>query len=77
MSKSASNLLPGETGIVETIKNSTLTLKLLEMGFLPGKNMKMMRKAPGGSPLYFDLEGNYLALSIEEAESILLSEAPS
>lgn len=62
----------GESSVIFSLTDSPLTPKLMEMGFLPGKEVRLVRKAPGGSPLYFDLNGHYVALRKEEANSIVL-----
>ena len=63
-------LKPGEKAVIKSLKDSRITAKLLEMGFLPGKTIRLLREAPGGNPLYFDLEGHYVALRKEEAEHL-------
>jgi len=65
-------LKPGEKGTIKSLKESSVSPKLLELGFLPGKEIKLIRKAPGGSPLYFDVHGHYVALRMEEAVNILV-----
>ncbi|MDZ4846335.1 MAG: FeoA domain-containing protein [Chitinophagales bacterium] len=65
-------LKPGKTGIIHSLKESHISPKLLEMGFLPGKEIRLLRTAPGGSPLYLDLQGHFIALRKDEAEVIVL-----
>lgn len=65
-------LKPGEKGTIKSLAESSISPKLLEMGFLPGKEIRLVRKAPGGSPLYIDLHGHFIALRKEEAGTILL-----
>jgi ferrous iron transport protein A len=72
MLKNPVMLKPGEKGTITSLNESIFYFKLLELGFLPGKVIRLIRRAPGGSPLYFDLQGHYVALRKEEAESILL-----
>jgi ferrous iron transport protein A len=72
MSVNPLSLKPGEKGIIRQLNDSHVTTKLLEMGFLPGKEIRLVRKALGGCPLYIDLQGNFIALRKEEAETILL-----
>lgn len=66
------SLKPGEKGIIRSLEESQISPKLLEMGFLPGKEIRLMRTAPGGSPLYLDVQGHYIALRREEAQAIVL-----
>jgi len=65
-------LKTGERAIIKSVAESDVSCKLLEMGFLPGKEIRLMRKAPGGSPYYINLQGHYIALRKEEAGAILL-----
>ena len=71
-SMSLLTLKPGELGIIESLQESRISPKLLEMGFLPGKEIRFVRAAPGGSPLYLDLQGHFIALRREEAVAVLL-----
>ena len=75
MHKSTLSLKPGEKAVIKSLENSHLCHKLLEMGFLSGKELRLVRKAPGGCPLYLDLQGHFIALRKEEAQTILLDGA--
>ncbi|GIV32815.1 MAG: hypothetical protein KatS3mg031_0350 [Chitinophagales bacterium] len=70
--KSRFFLKPGQTGIIRSLHESHLSARLIEMGFLPGRKLRLIRTAPGGCPLYFELHGQYIALRSDEADSILL-----
>lgn len=72
MSQFTAMLKPGEKAVIKSVKESLLSPKLLQMGFLPGKEIRLLRKAPGGSPLYIEIEGHFVALRLEEAANILL-----
>lgn len=63
-------LKPGETAKIRALKECAVSAKLMEMGVLPGKEIRLIRKAPGGSPLYFAIDGHYIALRIEEAANM-------
>lgn len=65
-------LKPGEKGIIQSLDESVIASKLLEMGFLPGKEIRLVRTALGGSPLYLDVQGNFIALRKDEAKVIRL-----
>ena len=47
-----------------------IPLKLLEMGCLPGNDVKLLQIAPFGDPLYLDINGSHLAIRIETAKLI-------
>lgn len=60
-------LKPGEKGIISNIKSSDLTIKLLEMGLLPGKEVEYTFKAPLGDPIAVQVSGYTLSLRLDEA----------
>lgn len=60
-------LKPGEKGIISNIKPSGLTIKLLEMGLLPGKEVQFSFRAPMGDPIAVQVSGYSLSLRLDEA----------
>ena len=69
------HLKPGETGIVfQACGDPELRLRLMEMGFVRGTEVKMVKHAPLNDPLEFVIRGYHVSLRREEAESVLLSE---
>lgn len=72
LAKQASSLKQGETGVIEGFSNESLSLKLLEMGLLPGSDITLVRAAPMGDPLYFHVAGYNLSLRKDEAKTVLL-----
>lgn len=63
----ADQLAIGQNAKLEEIKSSPLTINFLEMGFLPGKVLRVIRKAPFKGPIAFLLDGNIIALRPYEA----------
>lgn len=55
---------------VQELSNSDITLKLLEMGIMPGKTITLLYKAPLGDPLAFQLGNTMIALRKREAQQI-------
>ena len=74
MSKSitVAHLKPGEQGVIEGFSDAHLSLKLLDMGCLPGTTVKMKFSAPLGDPICIDVEGYSLSLRKAEASTISL-----
>ena len=72
MGKTVADLKVGESGIISGFQNSSLTLKLLEMGFLPGSMIKLNFKAPLGDPLSIRVSGYNVSIRLDEAAMILL-----
>jgi Fe2+ transport system protein FeoA len=45
-------------------------VRLLEMGLVPGTHVKLVKRAPMGDPLQFQLRGYHLSLRRLEAASV-------
>ena len=65
-----SDIKNGESVVIESIQNSTLKVKLMEMGLIEGKRLQVLYRAPLGDPIAFDVEGYILSLRIDEAKLI-------
>jgi ferrous iron transport protein A len=70
--KTIADLKPGETGIIKGFNNEELSLKLLEMGCLPGMPIIMSHSAPLGCPICISVGGCLLSMRKEEAEDVVL-----
>lgn len=55
--------------------DATLQQRILEMGILPGTEVKLIRVAPLGDPMEFSVLGYNLSLRRSEAECVIV-EAP-
>lgn len=66
-------LKPGESGIITNIKASEISIKLLEMGVLPGKLIRHTFRAPLGDPMAVQISGCTLSLRLDEAKLIELA----
>lgn len=65
------NLKVGEHGIIKSFNDPHLSLKLLEMGCLPGTKVRIDCEAPLGCPVCITVGDNYhLSLRKSEAETI-------
>ena len=72
MKNTIANLKVGEQGIIEDLAIENIPLKLLEMGCLPGKKVKLLQKAPLNDPLYICVNGSHLAIRTETAKQIII-----
>lgn len=70
MKTTIANLKIGERGIIEDFSLDVIPLSLLEMGCLPGKEVKLLQIAPLKDPLYIKVNGSHLAIRIEMAQQI-------
>ncbi len=73
MKFSIADLEIGEEGIICDMAIDKIPLKLLEMGCLPGKKVKLLQKAPLKDPLYIRVNGSYLAIRVETARQISIN----
>lgn len=72
--KSVADLKPGEKGTVCCFKDEVMSLKLMEMGCLPGSEVELAHKAPFGDPICISVGGYALSLRVKEASTIMLIE---
>jgi len=71
--RSLADLKPGEIGVVKSFNDEYLSLKLLEMGVLPGTEVEMKFTAPFGDPICIRVSGYNLSLRLDEAKTIALT----
>jgi ferrous iron transport protein A len=71
--KSVADLKIGETGTITQFIDNEMSLKLLEMGCLPGCEVKLQGKAPLGCPICINVSGYQLSLRKEEAATIIIN----
>ena len=57
---------------LNTVNQSTL--RLSEMGLIPGSTVRMVRKNPFGGPLQLKLNDYYLAIRKEDAKMIYIQD---
>jgi len=76
MSAKLSEIKNGNCATVTSIEDSSIRLKLMEMGLLPGKSVTVLFRAPLGDPIAIDVNGYILSLRLDEA-ALILVEVPS
>jgi ferrous iron transport protein A len=72
LQQTLAQLKPGQRAVVVGYTDDLLALKLLEMGLLPGTEVKLVHIAPLGDPMAFDLNNYLLALRKDEAQTVLV-----
>jgi ferrous iron transport protein A len=70
--KSIAEMLPGETAVISGFRDDVLSIKLLEMGLLPGTVVRFNFAAPFGDPICITVSGFDLSLRIAEASTITI-----
>jgi ferrous iron transport protein A len=73
MAKKLSDLEPGDVAIVVKIEGGgVITRRMADMGIIPGTRIKVLRKAPLGDPIEFEVRGYNLSLRKSEAEFVIV-----
>lgn len=67
-----SQLEVGKKGIVKEFTDLEMSVKLMEMGCLPGEEVSVTRVAPLGDPIAIHVAGYMLSLRKREAATIIL-----
>ena len=71
--RTLNSLQPGETAIVDQFKAKLpLQSRLVEMGILPGVELRLVKKAPFNGPLEFKIRGYHILLRWKDAGQILV-----
>ena len=63
---------PGEIAIITGFTDDYISVKLMEMGCLPGVPVRFNFTAPLGDPICISVSGYELSLRLEEAETITI-----
>lgn len=68
---SLAELEPGSSAVVESVDgNGAVGRRLLDLGFVPGTELCVVRRAPLGDPAEYELRGMRLCLRRTEAARI-------
>ncbi|MEJ1236747.1 FeoA family protein [Chryseolinea sp. T2] len=70
MSQTVAQMRPGEIAVISGFSDDELSVKLMEMGCLPGGSIRFNFAAPFGDPVCVSVAGYDLSLRLEEAASI-------
>ena len=62
-----SELKPGQEGVIKEFNSDEISLKLMEMGCIPGTRVALEFRSPGGDPIALNIEGYVLGLRLSEA----------
>ncbi len=72
--KRLSQIKQGRMVRIISFENDELFLKLMEMGCIPGENIKIEQIAPLGDPISIAVAGYSLSLRLSEAHAIVVEE---
>lgn len=62
----------GDWGVIENLVSGDLSLKLMEMGFLPGEKIFVDKIAPLGDPISVKIGTYLLSLRKTEANAVMV-----
>lgn len=68
--RTVADMIPGETAVISGFTDDQISVKLLEMGFLPGTAVRFNFTAPFGDPVCVSVSGYDLSLRVDEASTI-------
>lgn len=74
MYKKLSEVSAGSSVIIRSFENNEVSLKLLEMGCVPGEEIIIEQVAPLKDPISILVAGYILSLRLNEADSIIVEE---
>lgn len=66
------NMKLGERAVIDSFTDSEMSLKLLEMGCIPGETIVVDNIAPMGDPIAIFVSGYLLSLRKKEASTVLV-----
>jgi ferrous iron transport protein A len=72
MRKRLTELKTGEQATIEALGDTELSIKLMEMGCIPGEPVSIDKIAPLGDPISIFVSGYHLSLRLNEAEHIMV-----
>ncbi|HVP28436.1 MAG TPA: FeoA family protein [Myxococcota bacterium] len=71
-------LEPGERGVVHGMRgDGPIERRLQDLGLLPGTRVLVLRRAPLGDPIEYELRGYRLCLRRTEARRVLVDRSPA
>ncbi|HRE51853.1 MAG TPA: FeoA family protein [Flavitalea sp.] len=72
--KRLSQIKQGKLVRIVSFEDNDLFIKLMEMGCLPGENIRIEQVAPLGDPISISVAGYSLSLRLSEANNIFVED---
>jgi ferrous iron transport protein A len=63
--------------VVKLMVEGLTRRRLLDLGLLPGTEVRAVMKSPSGSPIVYGIRGSMLALRSDDASKIVVKPSPS
>jgi ferrous iron transport protein A len=75
---SLADLAPGEEGVVLDVKGrDPASRRLLDLGLIRGTHVRVLRRAPLGDPVVYELRGYRLCLRASDAARVSMRVEPN
>jgi len=68
--KTLAELKKGQKAVIESLSKSEFSMKLMEMGCIPGETIQLEKIAPLGDPIAISVSGYMLSLRKAEASTV-------
>ncbi len=73
MERTLTELELGQNAVITKVTgNGAIRRRMIDMGIVPGMEVRMERYAPLGDPIEIKLKGCHISLRKEEAENVLI-----
>ncbi len=75
--KTLLELREGESGVIQRLElPEEVAARLMRLGLAPGSRVSLVRRAPGGDPRVYQVDGAEIALRCETAAHLILQSTP-
>ena len=72
--RTLSSLKVGDTAVIDSFTDNFISLKLIEMGCVPGQKIRVHKMAPLGDPMAISISGYLLSLRKAEASAVVVTD---
>lgn len=72
LTKRLSEIMVGESVVIDSFTDDHMKLKLLEMGCLPGETISVDRFAPFGDPMAINVADSTISIRISDAYNVIV-----
>ncbi|GAA0875173.1 FeoA family protein [Wandonia haliotis] len=67
-----SDLRKGDKAVITEITEGTSTLRLMELGLIPGAELRVVAVSPFGDPIAISLDDYSLSLRLHDAKQVVI-----
>lgn len=63
----------GESAVIDSYDDDWVSEKLMELGCIPGSAIRLIKTAPFGDPLIFQIQNSMIAVRNNEAYHVIIT----